>query len=102
MADQNNELKLDYLLDSALSTYSAVDPRPGLESRILARVQASAQEVPAPWWGVRWLVAASAVAGITVLVLSVLLSRSARKPAPMQVRGPSAPVTQPQPDSNRT
>ena len=35
MAEQDNEKRLDQLLDSLLTTYSDVQPRPGLETRIL-------------------------------------------------------------------
>lgn len=90
MADQNDERKLDDLLDSALSQYSAVEPRPGLETRILARIRDGAEQPRAPWWGARWVVAGAVATVVVVLVLSVLLFRPAQEPVQMQVR-PVAP-----------
>jgi hypothetical protein len=100
MSDQNDERKLDDLLDSALSEYSAVEPRPGLEARILARIRDSAEQPRARWWNTGWLVAGAAAAGIAVLVLSVLFLRPVGKPQPVQVRR-DPPAVQPQPDKDR-
>ncbi len=102
MSDQNNEKKLDDLLNSALSEYSAVEPRPGLEARILARIQDSAQQPR--WWSVRWLVAGATAAAIAVIVLSVLFFRPARRPQRVEIQPnhPQAIQPQPQPSSEDT
>ncbi|HKD81177.1 MAG TPA: hypothetical protein VKH81_15885 [Candidatus Angelobacter sp.] len=86
MADQKDEQKLDDLLDSALSEYSAVEPRPGLETRILARIREAAEQPHSRWWSARWLVAGAAVAAIAVVVLSVLFLWPAQKPVQVQVK----------------
>jgi len=75
MSDQNDEKRLDDLLDSALSGYSAVEPRPGLETRILARIQDSAAQSRTRWWSARWLVAGAVATVVAVLVLSILFLR---------------------------
>ena len=36
---QEKDHKLDAMLDNLLSTYSSVEPRPGLETRILANLR---------------------------------------------------------------
>ena len=44
---KNNDRKLEEMLDSMLSTYSSAEPRPGLETRILANLkEQSAQRTP--------------------------------------------------------
>lgn len=99
MADQNDERKLDELLDSALSEYSAVEPRLGLEGRILARIQNTAEQPQARWWSTGWLVAAIGAA-IAVIMLGVLFLRPVHKPQQVQVRKEPA-FNQTQPDNNR-
>lgn len=99
MADQNDERKLDELLDSALSEYSAVEPRPGLEVRLLAHVREAA-EPQARWWNVRWFWTGAVAAAIAVIVLSVLFLRPERRPQRVEIR-PNHPQTlQPQPQPN--
>ncbi len=101
MSDQNDEKKLDDLLDYALSEYSAVGPRPGLETRILARIRESAKQPR--WWNMRWLVVGAVGAAIAVIVLSVVFFRPARKPQQVEIRPnhPQAIQPQPQPHSER-
>jgi hypothetical protein len=41
------------------------------------------------------------VAGIAVILLSILFLRPVQKPQPVQVRGTNPPAIQPQPESNR-
>jgi len=67
---------IDQWLDEALSRYADVEPRPGLESRMLARLAA---QQPAPrtisWWALAFGMAA--LAGLLLLWL-----RPALQPAP--------------------
>jgi hypothetical protein len=59
--------ELDRLLDAALKQYAAVQPRHGLEGRILARLRSdSTERTSGAWW--RWLTAATAVAGLAALI----------------------------------
>jgi hypothetical protein len=76
MTDPEKEKYLDELLDSALSAYSEVEPRSGLETRILARVrEAGSPVVQGPrswrWW---WTGAAAAVAVLLGVFLFVRYS----------------------------
>jgi hypothetical protein len=50
----------DRKLDAALAKYTAVEPRAGLESRILANLRAKREEMPHhAWWQWSWAVAAA-------------------------------------------
>ncbi|HZS27394.1 MAG TPA: hypothetical protein VFB76_09180 [Candidatus Angelobacter sp.] len=99
MADQNDERKLEELLDSALSEYSAVEPRPGLEGRILARIQDAAEQPQAQWWSTRWLLAGGVAAAVAAIVLSVWLFWPEHKPI-QQVKRDIAPLNQAQASKN--
>jgi hypothetical protein len=58
---------LDHALSSALAKYAAVEPRVGLEQRILANLLAKQAEVPhAAWW--KWWLAGVAIAVLVVAV----------------------------------
>jgi hypothetical protein len=61
---------LDDQLDAALAQYTAIEPRAGLENRVLARLKAQ-QNRPAavPWW--RW----AAVVAVAVIVLTFVVGR---------------------------
>jgi hypothetical protein len=39
MADQEKDRQVDKMLDSLLANYSSAEPRPGLETRILANLR---------------------------------------------------------------
>jgi hypothetical protein len=61
--------ELDNALDAALAKYAAVEPRAGLEDRILANLQAERARVPErAWW--RWSVA-GALAAVVVVALAL-------------------------------
>ena len=66
--DKTNRGPLDDQLDAALAKYAAVEPRAGLEQRILSNLKA--QERPATgvaWW--RWAGTLAVVLVITILVV---------------------------------
>ena len=68
MSDQNQDKHLDELLDSMLSEYSSAEPRPGLETRVLAKVrEAEGREAPA-WRNWKWLWAGVAAAAAALLL----------------------------------
>src|SRR5579872_712963 len=69
----HDEDELDRLLDTTLAKYSAVDPRPGLNERILANLRSPEQPMTSAWW--RWGVA---VALAVVLIGSAVEWRSIR------------------------
>jgi len=76
MADQEKdkqmETRIDEMLDSLLANYSSAEPRPGLETRILANLKlenhrdAKSREAGRSWWGLKWMWAAAAVAALIV------------------------------------
>jgi len=72
---------VDQLLDSALAQHRAAEPRPGLESRILERVRATAGEeiARAKAWKV-WI-AAAATAVVVLVFFGVRMTNRAPGPA---------------------
>lgn len=82
MAEHEQERKLEELLDSMLTAYSTVEPRPGLETRILASLRAEASQQHGVWS--RFWIWAGAGVAVTVasVVLVILLLRPARLPYP--------------------
>src|ERR1700674_4092802 len=87
MTDNQHNLQSDALdrqLDAALARYAAVEPRVGLEERILANLRAQRKHDPARgWW--RW----AAVGALAVVIILVLfLSWRTRKPELVQAPNP--------------
>jgi hypothetical protein len=76
MADQDKDkqmqMQMDEMLDSLLANYSSAEPRPGLETRILANLKlansrdAEGREAGRGWWGFKWIWAGAAVAALIV------------------------------------
>lgn len=60
--------ELDRLLNATLASYAKVNPRPGLDQRILANLR-SGQPVAHAWW--HWGLAAAVAAILVVLALSL-------------------------------
>jgi hypothetical protein len=84
MADQEKDKQMDEMLDTLLAAYSSAEPRPGLETRILANLRdASGREASPTSWKFRWLWA-GAVATIAALVFAVLVFRTVEKPHPLK------------------
>ena len=79
--------EFDRLLDSALGKYAAVEPRAGLEERVLANLRAeSNQRSSQAWWG--WALAAA----LAVIAIAVGLEwRSSRAAHPVIASHP--PIT---------
>ncbi len=76
--------RLDRELETALAKYSAVDPRAGLEERVLANLRAERARVPNhSWW--RWSVAAALAA---VVLAALVVGRRLGK-SPVMVNHPS-------------
>ncbi len=81
---------LDRVLDAALAKYAAVDPRAGLEERVLAHVRTEAQSPRRLWlqWGL--------AAGVAVVVLvAVLVWRSSRVPHHVIANHPAITIQRP-------
>jgi hypothetical protein len=84
--------ELDRALDAALAKYAAVEPRAGLESRILANLRAEQSRIPErAWW--RWSVAG--VLATVVVVALALAWRSAKPSRPVVANRPSTATQEP-------
>lgn len=88
MAEQ--EKQLDQLLDSLLANYANAEPRPGLETRLLATVREARTSSTRSWHIWQWLLAGTGVVAMAVAVSAVYYSRLAELPPPprIQVTGP--------------
>jgi hypothetical protein len=100
MTDYDQEKHLDELLDSALSAYSSAEPRPGLETRILAQVREAAGTTGSPSRNWRWLWA-GAVTVAAVLLIALWMGKRTQVPTPTNnvVRThepPAQPTTKPE------
>lgn len=98
--EQEKDKRLNDLLDSMLSRYSSADPRPGLETRILAKVK-DAEAPKRPWfWNLRWLAAGAVGVAVAAVIVFVLFSRTAAPgPQPQvqtNVKTPPTRVTPPE------
>jgi hypothetical protein len=81
MTDKPANDALDRRLDEALAKYSTVEPRAGLEDRILANLRTQPEQAASViWW--RWF-AVGAVAMLTV-ALTLFFSWRAKKPEMVQ------------------
>ncbi len=88
---------LDPILDAALAKYAAVEPRAGLEDRVLSHLQAERERIPVrAWW--RWgLAGALAAIVIVAIALAWRVDRSEHLPianhssATEQIRRPANP-----------
>ena len=86
---KDNQLKdsqLDDLLESLLSEYSAAEPRPGLETRIVTNLREAAAR-KRPWLGSpHWVWAGAAgAAGAAITLFLLFFSRVAQLPPPPEV-----------------
>jgi len=81
--------EFDRMLDAALAKYAAVEPRTGLEERVLASLRAEQARVPDhAWW--RWSAMAAVAAAI---VVAVALSLRSDKPShPVVANHPPTPI----------
>ena len=91
MADQEKDRQIDDMLDSLLATYSSAEPRPGLETRILANLRdAEENKSPAGWWNLKWLWAGMVTAAI--IVAALLISGRHRVEPPTHVIVKTSPA----------
>ena len=98
MADQEKdkqmETRMDDMLESLLANYSSAEPRPGLETRILANLHdVESREAGRGWWGFKWIWAGAA---LTALIVGgvLIIGKGKRHVAPP----PSTVVQTVQPD----
>jgi hypothetical protein len=85
MADQekDKQMQIDDMLDSLLANYSSAEPRPGLETRILASLREAEKKAPQRWWSFKWLWAGAVAAAI--IVAAVLINGWHRVEPPTNV-----------------
>lgn len=96
MADQEKDKQIDKTLDSLLANYSSADPRPGLETRILANLRdAEGREAGRGWWGFKWLWAGAAVAALIVGGVLISGKRHVAPPTHTVVQTAEPSVQQP-------
>jgi len=67
MSDNDEKKFVDKLLDAGLARYSAAEPRPGLEQRLLAGLKQ--QPRPSRWLDWRWAGALATAAVVLVIVI---------------------------------
>lgn len=96
MADQEKDKQIDKMLDSLLAGYSSAEPRPGLETRILANLRdAESREASRGWWKFKWLWAAAALAALIVAGVLIGGKRHAAPPSHTVVQTAQPAVQQP-------
>src|SRR5690242_17692439 len=87
------EKQMDEMLDSLLANYSSAEPRPGLETRILANLRdVTGREALHGPWNFRWLWAGAAVAAAIVVALVLIgTGRHTATPTVVQTQQPVSP-----------
>jgi hypothetical protein len=82
MTNGKQQDELDRMLEATLAKYAAVEPRAGLEERVLANLRAERAGIPdRAWW--RWGLAGALTA--VVLVVALALAWRSGKPSPQQI-----------------
>jgi hypothetical protein len=82
---------LDRELDAALANYATVEPRAGLEQRVLTNLQAEREKMASrAWW--RWPVTVLLAAAVTIAVGVSLMWRSAKTSPVVSVDRPPTKV----------
>lgn len=88
--DEEKQIELDHMIDAALAKYAAVEPRAGLEERVLANLRAEQARVPDnTWW--RWCVVTAVVAA---MVVALALPWKSGKPSQIVLQHPPSTTTQ--------
>ncbi len=109
MSEKERREFVDELLDASLNRYSQVEPRAGLEERLLASVPEQAQRFAWPQWA--WIPAvATAAVLIAALAFYATRQQAPASPSPAVAQTPaptlpapvvSAPVPAPHPSISR-
>jgi hypothetical protein len=86
---QEKDHKLDAMLDNLLSTYSSAEPRPGLETRILANLRE--ESATSRGWNLIWMWAGAAAVAVVAVLLAAYFFRPAQRQAPQVVVNPPSP-----------
>jgi hypothetical protein len=104
MADQekDKQMRIDDMLDSLLANYSSAEPRPGLETRILANLREAEKKAPQGWWNFKLIWAGVVTAAIVMAAMLIngrhriapptnVVVRN-NQPAPRPETQPHAPI----------
>lgn len=105
MADQekDRQMQIDDMMDSLLANYSLAEPRPGLETRILANLREAEKKASQGWWNFKRLWAG--VVAAAIIMAAVLISGrhpitppanvivKINQPVPQPEIHPHAPIT---------
>jgi hypothetical protein len=96
MIDPEKDKRMDEMLDSLLANYSAAEPRPGLNTRILASLRETPEkQTTLGLWNFKWLWAGMVTA--VIIIAAVLISGRRRIEPPTNVVVKTSP-TVPQPE----
>lgn len=97
MSEQERNQELDHLLDSLLTEYSDVEPRPGLETRLVANLRAAQSAGNHRVW--HWLLAGAGAVAVIAAVLVVYVSQIPPLPELPAIRAAGLPALPPVPAS---
>lgn len=101
MAEQDKYGELDDLLDSLLAAYSDAEPRPGMETRLLANLRTD--RLPSRRTsGWKWLVAGAGAVALAVILFAIYLSRIPALPELPRIQVAGPPVLTPTPAASRS
>lgn len=95
MADQDKDRQIDEMLDSLLANYSSAEPRPGLETRILANLREAEKKTPQGWWNFRWIWAGLFATAIAIAAM-LINGRHRVEPTAHVIVKTNQPTPQPQ------
>lgn len=79
MEDHKDRKFIDDLLDASVAQYRGVEPRPGLENRVLAQLRAEPKASPWLAWA-RWAGAGLAAVGLILELVSIAYRQRPRMP----------------------
>lgn len=98
MSEKKKPDELDQILGSLLSGYSDVEPRPGMQTRVLAHLRDEAMSWQGrPAWPWRWLWATSGVVTLALVMIAIHISEISPGPAPPQIKVAGLPILPPTP-----
>lgn len=97
---KNNDRKLDEMLDAMLSAYSAVEPRPGLETRIVANVKEESAKRTSRW-RLGWMWTGAIATAAAVILLMTYFWRPQQRATVPQIATQAPQKTTPAPELQR-
>ena len=96
LLDDAKHDELDRSLDAALARFAAVEPRAGLEDRVLSTLRAKREQVPQrSWWRVHYIACSLAGALAAVAIVAITLAWRSGGPSHPVVANLPSTATQP-------